>query len=71
MPFHKNVFVNCPFDSDYLSLLRPLLLLVHFMAATYDDLTTSHGRSPADAANLPIDELLPEMKAWVGNNSLS
>jgi hypothetical protein len=25
MPFHKNVFVNCPFDSDYLSLLRPLL----------------------------------------------
>jgi hypothetical protein len=28
MPFHKNVFVNCPFDSDYLSLLRPLLFTV-------------------------------------------
>lgn len=25
---HKNVFVNCPFDSDYLSLLRPLLFTV-------------------------------------------
>jgi hypothetical protein len=29
MPFHKNVFVNCPFDSDYLLLLRPLLFTVH------------------------------------------
>lgn len=28
MSFHKNVFVNCPFDSDYLPLLRPLLFTV-------------------------------------------
>jgi hypothetical protein len=42
-----------------------------FMAATYYDLTTLRGFSPADAANLPIDELLAEMKAWVGNNPLS
>jgi hypothetical protein len=28
MPFHKNVFINCPFDADYLSLLRPLLFTV-------------------------------------------
>ncbi len=25
MPFEKNVFVNCPFDKEYLSYLRPLL----------------------------------------------
>jgi hypothetical protein len=42
-----------------------------FMRATYYDLTTSRGFSAADAANLPIDELLAEMKAWVGNNPLS
>jgi hypothetical protein len=42
-----------------------------FMAVTNYDLTTSRGFSPADAANLPIDELLAEMKAWVGNNPLS
>jgi hypothetical protein len=41
------------------------------MAATNYDLTISRGFSSADAANLPIDELLAEMKAWVGNNPLS
>jgi len=41
------------------------------MAATNYDLTTSRGFSPADAADLPIDELLAEMKAWVGKNPLS
>jgi hypothetical protein len=28
MGFDTNVFVNCPFDSDYLPLLRPLLFTV-------------------------------------------
>jgi hypothetical protein len=42
-----------------------------FMGATYYDLTTSRGFSPADAADLPIDELLAEMKAWVASNPLS
>jgi hypothetical protein len=28
MAFETNVFVNCPFDSDYLPLLRPLLFTV-------------------------------------------
>jgi hypothetical protein len=41
-----------------------------FMAATNYDLTTSRGFSSADAANLPIDELLAEMKAWVSSNPL-
>jgi hypothetical protein len=28
MPFKDNVFVNCPFDREYLPLLRPLLFTV-------------------------------------------
>jgi hypothetical protein len=28
MPFATNVFVNCPFDEGYLSLLRPILFAV-------------------------------------------
>lgn len=28
MTFERNVFVNCPFDDDYLPLLRPLLFCV-------------------------------------------
>jgi len=26
--FDKNVFINCPFDQEYLSLLRPLLFTI-------------------------------------------
>ena len=26
--FEKNVFINCPFDSAYLALLRPLLFTI-------------------------------------------
>lgn len=29
--FSRNVFVNCPFDSDYLSLLRPLLFTIIYI----------------------------------------
>jgi hypothetical protein len=28
MAFENNVFVNCPFDRDYLPLLRPLLFTI-------------------------------------------
>ncbi|MGQ0484409.1 MAG: hypothetical protein ACT4SY_03535 [Hyphomicrobiales bacterium] len=31
MPFGRNVFINCPFDDDYLSLLRPLLFSVIYL----------------------------------------
>lgn len=30
-PFEKNVFINCPFDEDYYSLLRPLLFTVIYL----------------------------------------
>jgi hypothetical protein len=28
MPFETNVFVNCPFDDDYMPLLRPILFTI-------------------------------------------
>jgi hypothetical protein len=31
MSFEKNVFVNCPFDKEYLPLLRPLLFCVLYL----------------------------------------
>lgn len=31
MTFEKNVFVNCPFDQQYLPLLRPLLFTVIYL----------------------------------------
>ena len=30
-PFSRNVFVNCPFDADYLSLLHPLLFTIVYV----------------------------------------
>jgi hypothetical protein len=42
-----------------------------FMTANYDELTVARGFSDSDAANLPIDELMTEMKAWVDQNPLS
>ena len=29
MRFERNVFINCPFDDDYMPLLRPLLFSVY------------------------------------------
>jgi hypothetical protein len=32
--FEKNVFINCPFDEDYVQLLRPLLFTILFLGFT-------------------------------------
>ncbi len=32
MPFDRNVFINCPFDEEYLPLLRPLLFTILYLA---------------------------------------
>lgn len=32
--FHNNVFINCPFDREYYSLLRPLLFTVAYLGFT-------------------------------------
>lgn len=29
--FNKNVFINCPFDSEYISLLRPILFTIIYL----------------------------------------
>ncbi|CAN5283455.1 hypothetical protein BH11PSE9_BH11PSE9_16170 [soil metagenome] len=34
MPFEENVFVNCPFDSPYVPLLRPLLFTIIYLRLT-------------------------------------
>jgi hypothetical protein len=34
IPFEKSVFINCPFDSDYVPLLRPLLFTVLYFKLT-------------------------------------
>lgn len=34
MAFRDNVFVNCPFDPDYLPLLRPLLFCIIYLGLT-------------------------------------
>lgn len=34
MAFQENVFINCPFDDDYLPLLRPLLFTVIYLGLT-------------------------------------
>ena len=39
MPVERNVFVNCPFDEAYYSLLRPLLFTI-----IYVDLLTQQAR---------------------------
>lgn len=31
MAFNQNVFINCPFDDDYLPLLRPLLFCISYL----------------------------------------
>ena len=31
MSYNKNVFINCPFDEEYFSLLRPLLFTIIFL----------------------------------------
>lgn len=31
MAFNKNVFVNCPFDDEYVPLLRPLLFTIIYL----------------------------------------
>jgi hypothetical protein len=31
MPFDRNVFINCPFDDEYVPLLRPLLFTILYV----------------------------------------
>lgn len=60
MPFHKNVFVNCPFDEEFYDLLRPLLFTI-----VYLDLTPRIALEVIDSGKVRIDrivELIRESK---------
>ncbi len=35
--FDQNVFVNCPFDDEYLPLLRPLLFTIIYLGFRHDE----------------------------------
>jgi hypothetical protein len=39
MSFDRNVFINCPFDGEYMPMLRPLLFTVIFLG--FDPLIAS------------------------------
>lgn len=34
MAFERNVFINCPFDPEYLSLLRPIVFCIYWLGFT-------------------------------------
>lgn len=53
MTFEHNVFINCPFDDDYLGLLRPMLFTVIFLG-----LQPRIALEGMDAGQARIDRLL-------------
>src|SRR6266404_2208861 len=44
--FSKNVFINCPFDSEYNSLLRPILFTIIYLGCVD---AKSHANQPNKA----------------------
>ena len=63
MAFERNVFVNCPFDPQYLPLLRPLLFTIIYLGLK--PRLTDEGFSPPDIETLPVSELIDRMERWV------
>ena len=51
--FSKNVFINCPFDSDYDSLLRPILFTIVYLG-----FNPQIASQTADAAEQRINKIL-------------
>jgi hypothetical protein len=58
--FSKNVFVNCPFDNDYLSLLRPLLFTVLYLG--YHPRIASERTDSGEARFQKICELIEQSR---------
>lgn len=45
MPFERSVFVNCPFDNDYLPILQATVFAIHdceFVARSVVEATKQH-----------------------------
>jgi hypothetical protein len=51
--FSKNVFINCPFDSEYNSLLRPILFTIIYLG--YDPQIASQ---TSDSGEQRINKIL-------------
>jgi len=58
--FLKNVFINCPFDSQYTKLLRPILFTVIYLG--YNPRIASERSDSGEARFTKIRELISESK---------
>lgn len=59
MPFERNVFINCPFDVEYVVLLRPLLFTIVYLRLEPRIVeTTDSGQQRVRA----IEQLIQESK---------
>ena len=56
--FERNVFINCPFDPDYFSLLRPLLFSIVYLG--YSPKIASES---SDSGELRVDKICQLIKA--------
>lgn len=60
MSFEKNVFINCPFDDKYFSLLRPLLFTIIYLKL--NPRLTLENLDSGEARILKIIKLIEESK---------
>ena len=63
MPFDTNVFINCPFDADYIDILRPILFCV--LALGFEPRIAFERANSAEARIDKIVELINESKFGV------
>lgn len=65
--FSKNVFINCPFDTDYIPLLRPLLFTILYLG--YHPRIASERSDSGEARLQKICQLIEESR--IGIHDLS
>ena len=56
--FDRNVFINCPFDSDYFPLLRPLLFSIVYLG-----FNPKIALETSDSGELRVDKICELIKA--------
>ena len=71
MAFDDNVFINCPYDVEYLPLLRPLVFTVLYAGLNprlaSERLNSGETRisKKEDIRDLQIAELMKYMREWL------
>ncbi len=58
--FAKNVFINCPFDANYISLLRPLIFTILYLG--YTPKTAAERSDSGETRINKIRELIEQSK---------